>query len=128
MTETGLIDLLVIGGGINGAGIARDAAGRGLSVILCEKDDLAEGCSSRSCAVQPSSSRRALMQGVRVSTSAPFSAAPTAFSTTSRASSTQQSEYSKPRVYLSRSGAPSGSLRRSSARVPGSFLRPPRWS
>ena len=48
MTETGMIDLLVIGGGINGAGIARDAAGRGLSVVLCEKDDLAEGCSSRS--------------------------------------------------------------------------------
>jgi glycerol-3-phosphate dehydrogenase len=43
-----MIDLLVIGGGINGAGIARDAAGRGLKVILCEKDDLAEGCSSRS--------------------------------------------------------------------------------
>ena len=34
-------DLLVVGGGINGAGIARDAAGRGLSVVLCEKDDLA---------------------------------------------------------------------------------------
>ncbi len=42
------IDLFVIGGGINGAGIARDAAGRGLSVVLCEKDDLAEGTSSRS--------------------------------------------------------------------------------
>jgi len=42
------VDLLVIGGGVNGAGIARDAAGRGLSVILCEKDDLAEGTSSRS--------------------------------------------------------------------------------
>ena len=38
-----MIDLFVIGGGINGAGIARDAAGRGLSVVLCEKDDLAEG-------------------------------------------------------------------------------------
>src|SRR4051794_1463708 len=48
MSDTQAIDLLVIGGGINGAGIARDAAGRGLSVILCEKDDLAEGCSSRS--------------------------------------------------------------------------------
>jgi D-erythritol 1-phosphate dehydrogenase len=48
MTDSGMIDLLVIGGGVNGAGIARDAAGRGLSVILCEKDDLAEGCSSRS--------------------------------------------------------------------------------
>ncbi len=46
MTEP--VDLLVIGGGINGAGIARDAAGRGLSVILCEKDDLAQGTSSRS--------------------------------------------------------------------------------
>jgi glycerol-3-phosphate dehydrogenase len=41
-------DLLVIGGGVNGAGIARDAAGRGLSVLLCEKGDLAEGTSSRS--------------------------------------------------------------------------------
>lgn len=47
-SEAGMIDLFVIGGGINGAGIARDAAGRGLSVVLCEKDDLAEGTSSRS--------------------------------------------------------------------------------
>jgi D-erythritol 1-phosphate dehydrogenase len=43
-----LVDLLVIGGGVNGAGVARDAAGRGLSVLLCEKDDLAQGTSSRS--------------------------------------------------------------------------------
>lgn len=48
MTEETMIDLLVIGGGINGAGIARDAAGRGLKVVLCEKDDLAQGTSSRS--------------------------------------------------------------------------------
>lgn len=41
-------DLLVIGGGINGAGIARDAAGRGLSVCLVEKDDLASATSSAS--------------------------------------------------------------------------------
>jgi D-erythritol 1-phosphate dehydrogenase len=41
-------DLFIIGGGINGVGIARDAAGRGLSVMLCEKDDLAQGTSSRS--------------------------------------------------------------------------------
>ncbi len=41
-------DLLVVGGGINGAGIARDAAGRGLSVVLCEKDDLAQHTSSAS--------------------------------------------------------------------------------
>ncbi|MFC3568058.1 glycerol-3-phosphate dehydrogenase [Paracoccus simplex] len=43
-----MIDLFVIGGGINGAGVARDAAGRGLKVVLCEKDDLAQGTSSRS--------------------------------------------------------------------------------
>ncbi|WP_162043851.1 glycerol-3-phosphate dehydrogenase [Undibacterium sp. YM2] len=42
------VDVLVIGGGINGAGIARDAAGRGLSVLLCEKDDLASHTSSAS--------------------------------------------------------------------------------
>lgn len=48
MEELKPVDLVVIGGGINGAGIARDAAGRGLSVILCEKDDLAQGTSSRS--------------------------------------------------------------------------------
>src|SRR5439155_4427479 len=41
-------DLLIIGGGINGAGIARDAAGRGLSVILCEQHDLAQHTSSAS--------------------------------------------------------------------------------
>ena len=41
-------DLLVVGGGVNGAGIARDAAGRGLRVLLCEKDDLGQGTSSRS--------------------------------------------------------------------------------
>jgi glycerol-3-phosphate dehydrogenase len=41
-------DLLVIGGGINGAGIARDAAGRGLKVLLVEKDDLASATSSAS--------------------------------------------------------------------------------
>ncbi|WMW80456.1 glycerol-3-phosphate dehydrogenase [Undibacterium cyanobacteriorum] len=41
-------DVLVIGGGINGVGIARDAAGRGLRVILCEKDDLASHTSSAS--------------------------------------------------------------------------------
>ncbi len=41
-------DLLVIGGGINGCGIARDAAGRGLSVLLAEKGDLAGATSSAS--------------------------------------------------------------------------------
>jgi glycerol-3-phosphate dehydrogenase len=41
-------DLLVIGGGINGAGIARDAAGRGLSVLLVESRDLASATSSAS--------------------------------------------------------------------------------
>jgi glycerol-3-phosphate dehydrogenase len=41
-------DLAIVGGGINGCGIARDAAGRGFSVFLCEMDDLASGTSSRS--------------------------------------------------------------------------------
>ncbi len=41
-------DLAVIGGGINGAGIARDAAGRGLKVLLCEKDDFGQHTSSAS--------------------------------------------------------------------------------
>ncbi len=41
-------DLLVVGGGINGAGIARDAAGRGLRVLLCEQHDLAQHTSSAS--------------------------------------------------------------------------------
>lgn len=41
-------DLAVIGGGINGLGIATDATGRGLSVFLCEKDDLASHTSSAS--------------------------------------------------------------------------------
>ena len=46
--DLGHFDLIVIGGGVNGAGIARDAMGRGLSALLCEKDDLAQGTSSRS--------------------------------------------------------------------------------
>ena len=41
-------DLLIIGGGINGTAIARDAAGRGLKVLLCERDDLAGHTSSAS--------------------------------------------------------------------------------
>ncbi|RMH39381.1 MAG: FAD-dependent oxidoreductase, partial [Alphaproteobacteria bacterium] len=43
-----VLDLFVIGGGVNGCGIARDAAGRGLSVALAEKDDLASATSSAS--------------------------------------------------------------------------------
>jgi glycerol-3-phosphate dehydrogenase len=44
----GPVDVLVVGGGITGAGIARDAARRGLSVALVEMNDLAFGTSSRS--------------------------------------------------------------------------------
>ena len=44
----GAYDLLVVGGGVNGAGIARDAAGRGLAVLLVEQDDLASHTSSAS--------------------------------------------------------------------------------
>jgi len=42
------VDLLVVGGGVNGTGIARDAAGRGYSVLLCEQHDLASHTSSAS--------------------------------------------------------------------------------
>ena len=48
MNQEDIFDLLVIGGGINGAGIARDAAGRGLKVLLVEKDDLGSHTSSAS--------------------------------------------------------------------------------
>jgi glycerol-3-phosphate dehydrogenase len=41
-----VVDLVVIGGGVNGCGVARDAAGRGLSVVLCEMGDLASSTSS----------------------------------------------------------------------------------
>ena len=48
MSKTSQFDLLIIGGGINGTAIARDAAGRGLSILLCERDDLANHTSSSS--------------------------------------------------------------------------------
>ena len=41
-------DIMVVGGGINGAGIARDAAGRGYSVCLCDAGDFGGGTSSAS--------------------------------------------------------------------------------
>jgi len=47
VSET-VYDIAIIGGGVNGCGVARDAAGRGLSVYLAEKDDLASGTSSAS--------------------------------------------------------------------------------
>ncbi|MEQ1497738.1 MAG: glycerol-3-phosphate dehydrogenase [Novosphingobium sp.] len=48
MSTTELYDLAIIGGGVNGAGIARDAAGRGAKVLLLEAGDLAQGTSSAS--------------------------------------------------------------------------------
>jgi glycerol-3-phosphate dehydrogenase len=48
VTGDDLFDIVVVGGGINGAGIARDAAGRGFTVLLCEQDDLASATSSAS--------------------------------------------------------------------------------
>jgi len=42
------VDVFVIGGGINGAGVARDAAGRGYSVALCDAGDFGSGTSSAS--------------------------------------------------------------------------------
>ncbi|MCB2110188.1 MAG: glycerol-3-phosphate dehydrogenase [Defluviimonas sp.] len=47
-SDTATVDLFIIGGGINGCGIARDAAGRGLSVVLAERNDLASATSSAS--------------------------------------------------------------------------------
>ncbi|MDT4877141.1 hypothetical protein FQZ97_1126360 [compost metagenome] len=69
--------------------------------------------------------RRALTQRVRVCTWAPRSRAAMALSTTSRASSTQQSEYSKPRVIWACSGLPAPKRR---PREAGRRLRLPRWS
>jgi glycerol-3-phosphate dehydrogenase len=46
MTVAGTYDLAVIGAGVNGAGIARDAALRGLRVIIFDKDDMCSGCSA----------------------------------------------------------------------------------
>ena len=43
-----MYDVFIVGGGVNGVGIARDAAGRGLSVALCEQADLAQATSSAS--------------------------------------------------------------------------------
>ncbi len=48
MRNPDIYDLLVVGGGINGVGIARDAAGRGLSVLLVEQNDLGGATSSAS--------------------------------------------------------------------------------
>jgi glycerol-3-phosphate dehydrogenase len=48
MSEIPLYDLLIVGGGVNGCGIARDAAGRGLKVLLAEQNDLASATSSSS--------------------------------------------------------------------------------
>ncbi len=48
MADLDLFDIAIIGGGVNGCGIARDAAGRGHRVFLCDKGDLAAGTSSAS--------------------------------------------------------------------------------
>ncbi len=48
MAEIQTFDLVVVGGGINGCGLAADAAGRGLSVLVAEAEDLARGTSSNS--------------------------------------------------------------------------------
>ena len=47
-TEHEQFDVVVVGGGVNGTGIAMDAAGRGLKVLLCEMNDLASATSSSS--------------------------------------------------------------------------------
>src|SRR3546814_20055834 len=46
-------DVIVVGGGVNGAGVARDAAGRGARVLLLEAGDIAQGTSSKSTKLIP---------------------------------------------------------------------------
>jgi glycerol-3-phosphate dehydrogenase len=83
-------DVLVVGGGVNGAGIARDAAGRGLRVVLCEKDDLAAHTSSASSKLihgglryleqyQFALVRKALVERERLLQSAPHISHPLSF-------------------------------------------------
>ena len=48
MAQEDIVDLFIIGGGVNGVGIARDAVGRGLSVSLAEMNDLGWATSSAS--------------------------------------------------------------------------------
>ena len=51
LTEPEVRDVFVIGGGINGCGIARDAAGRGYSVFLAEMNDFGSGAMARSARI-----------------------------------------------------------------------------
>jgi len=64
MNSTIDCDLLVVGGGLNGTAIARDAAGRGMSVVLCERDDLGAHAVASACGplhpAVPSLKRQAL--------------------------------------------------------------------
>jgi glycerol-3-phosphate dehydrogenase len=64
MNSTINCDLLVVGGGLNGTAIARDAAGRGMSVVLCERDDLGAYAAASACGplhpAMPSLKRQAL--------------------------------------------------------------------
>ena len=64
MNSTINCDLLVVGGGLNGTAIARDAAGRGMSVVLCERDDLGAYAVASACGplhpAMPSLKRQAL--------------------------------------------------------------------
>src|SRR5216117_3341952 len=46
--DAGIFDVLVVGGGVTGAGVALDAASRGLRTVLVERDDFASGTSSKS--------------------------------------------------------------------------------
>ena len=46
--DAGMFDVLVVGGGVTGVGVALDAASRGLRTVLVERDDFASGTSSKS--------------------------------------------------------------------------------
>ena len=68
-SDAPLYDLVVVGGGINGVGIAADAAGRGLRVLLCEQHDLAAHTSSASSKLILTAMRRKSSGGVAASRS-----------------------------------------------------------
>ena len=122
-------DLAIIGGGINGTGIARDAAGRGLRVLLVEQHDLASGTSSASTKLIHGGLRylehgafrlvrEALSEREVLLRMAPHVIRPLRFMLPPLPGL-------RSAVKLRLSGWPAGSMMRSSARVPGRISRRP---
>ena len=104
---------------------ADQRAGMAVPVGRAEAGSVLPVFSSRRVTFQAAPTRSAERQRVRVRMAAPRAAASMAFSTTRRESSTQQSEYSKPRRNSGRKGPPVISRARLTLRVAGSLRRPP---